>query len=66
MEKIDDIKIIQVDGLTHGGGNGAGVSAAGAAGGLNLADQVVNSALRYRGQAPLVDGSIERNRTPGG
>ncbi len=59
MEKIDDIKIIQVDGLTHGGGSGAGVSAAGAAGGLNLADQVVNSALRYRGQAPLVDALLK-------
>ena len=52
MERIDGIKIFQVDGL---GGNGGGNGAAPAGGGGNLADQIVNSALRYRAQAPLLD-----------
>lgn len=54
MEQIDAIKILQVDGLNGGGANGNGDGKTAAAEG-NLADQVVNSALRYRGQAPLVD-----------
>jgi uncharacterized membrane protein YqiK len=54
MEQIDGIKIFQLDGLNaNGGGNNGGGHEASAGG--NLADQVVNSALRYRGQAPLVD-----------
>lgn len=52
MEQIDAIKILQVDGLNRGD-NGGSDGKAGSDG--NLADQVVNSALRYRGQAPLVD-----------
>ena len=64
MQQIDDIKIIQVDGLTGGGhGGGGGVGAAGNGGNGssgNLADQVVNSALRYRSQAPLVMQSSKR------
>ena len=64
MEQIDDIKIIQVEGLTGGGAGGGGVSSAGGEGGGsngsgNLADQVVNSALRYRGQAPLIDSLLK-------
>ncbi len=59
MEQIDAIKILQVDGLgatvpAGGGGNGTAVPS----GGGNLADQVVDSALRYRGQAPLVDALL--------
>jgi hypothetical protein len=55
MEQIDGIKIIQVDGL-----NGSGASIGGYANGdsTNLADQLINSALRYRGQAPLVDSML--------
>ena len=53
MEQIDGIKIFQVDGL-GGGGNGSGDTHAATENG-NLADQVVNGALRYRGQAPLID-----------
>jgi uncharacterized membrane protein YqiK len=49
MERIGDIKILHVEGLGGGGGRGEGN------GGGNLADSVVNSALRYRAQAPLVD-----------
>jgi uncharacterized membrane protein YqiK len=58
MEQIEGIKIIQVDGLNTGsapGGNGAGD---GDGNNGNLADQVVSSALRYRGQAPLVDSLL--------
>lgn len=55
MEAIDSIKIVQIDGLSGASANenAAGGSAGG--GGANLADSVVNSALRYRAQAPLVD-----------
>jgi len=49
MERIEGIKILHVDGL--GGGSGHGVEPSGA----NFADGVVNSALRFRAQAPLVD-----------
>jgi uncharacterized membrane protein YqiK len=51
LERIDGIKILQVDGL---GGNGAG-GAIPRGGSASLSDQIVNSALRYRGQAPLID-----------
>lgn len=55
MEQIDGIKIFQVEGL---GNNGAAHGAANESGG-NLADQVVNSALRYRAQGPLVDSLLK-------
>src|SRR5712671_2710812 len=53
MGRIEGIKILQVDGL-GGGGGGRGDGRDGGGGG-NLADSVVNSALRFRAQAPLVD-----------
>ncbi|NKB60102.1 MAG: flotillin family protein [Alphaproteobacteria bacterium] len=56
MEKIDGIKIVQVDGLTGNGGNGGGGAANG---GGSLADQVVSSALQYRSQAPLIDALMK-------
>lgn len=56
MERIDDIKIIQVQGL-GASVNGGTETAAGNNG--NLADQVVNSALRYRAQAPLLDSLLK-------
>jgi uncharacterized membrane protein YqiK len=52
MERIEGIKILQVDGLHGGGGGGGGIAAQPNA---NFADGVVNSALRFRAQAPIVD-----------
>ena len=58
MENIDDIKILQVNGL---GGFGTATSAeqGEVASQASLSDQLVNSALRYRGQAPLVDNLLK-------
>jgi uncharacterized membrane protein YqiK len=54
MERIEGIKILHVEGL---GGNGGG-RLGGPEGGGSLADSVVNSALRYRAQAPLIDSLL--------
>lgn len=54
MEKIDSIKIMHVDGLSGGGGGESN----GHSGDGSLADQMVNSALRYRSQAPMVDAVL--------
>ena len=51
MERIESIKILHVEGL-GGGGGGRGD---GRESGASFADSVVNSALRFRAQAPLVD-----------
>ncbi|MBL0699962.1 MAG: flotillin family protein [Desulfosarcina sp.] len=65
MEQIDGIKIIQVGGLNTGSAGGGGsVETSGANG--SLADQVVNSALRYRGQAPLLDSLLAEIGIKGG
>ena len=54
MERIEGIKILHVDGL---GGSSSGNGAAHDSG--SFADQVVNSALRFRAQAPLVDEMLK-------
>ena len=69
MEKIEGIKIVDVRGLNLGAGGGDDAyrgrdSAAGA--GKNLAEQLVNSALRYRAQAPLVDALLKEIGITGG
>jgi uncharacterized membrane protein YqiK len=59
MEKIESIKILQVDGLpglnspseTAGGGGGGD--------GSNMTDRVVNSAMKYRTQVAFVDGLMK-------
>ncbi len=62
MERIEGIKILHVDGLGgSGGGGGEGMN-----GGGNFADGVVNSALRFRAQAPLVDQLLREIGIEGG
>lgn len=68
MESIDSIKILQVDGLPGlSGAQGAGGDGGDGGGGgdgvgpraPNLAENVVNSALRYRAQVPFVDALLD-------
>lgn len=59
MERIEGIKILHVDGLAGGGGGGDG-------GGAGFADGVVNSALRFRAQAPIVDQLLREIGLEGG
>ena len=49
MEKIDGINILHVDGLNGGGGGGR----------KNVTDEVIDSALRYRVQAPMIDSLMK-------
>lgn len=57
MEAIDSIKIVQVDGLTGKGNGTAGAAGdSDGAGDRNLANSAVAAALRYRAQAPVIDG----------
>ncbi|MBD9369911.1 flotillin family protein [Xanthomonas sp. XNM01] len=59
MERIDGIKIVDVRGL-GGIGNGPDGGAANAGdGGGNLARSVVDNALRYRAQRPMVDALLK-------
>jgi uncharacterized membrane protein YqiK len=54
IENIEGIKIMHIDGLNNAvGGRGKGES--NASGSNSLADQVVDSALRYRAQVPLIE-----------
>ena len=63
MEAIDSIKIVQVDGLTNGGGASGGAAndggAPGGKGSGNLANDAVSAALAYRAQAPVLDGLMK-------
>jgi len=60
MEKIEGIRILHVDGLAGGnGGNGGG-------GGRSATDEVIDSALRYRVQAPLIDQILSEIGVEGG
>jgi uncharacterized membrane protein YqiK len=63
MERIEGIKILHVDGL-GGGGNHSGDGHSSSGGGF--ADGVVNSALRFRAQAPLVDQLLREIGIEGG
>jgi uncharacterized membrane protein YqiK len=69
MERIESIKIMQVEGLpgfSNGGGGGSGGGSGtgeggGGGGGAhgNLAESVVNAAMRYRSQIPFVDNLLK-------
>ena len=60
MERIEGIKILQVDGLGGGGGGSEGAHGGG------FSDGLVNSALRFRAQAPLVDQLLREIGIEGG
>jgi uncharacterized membrane protein YqiK len=63
MERIEGIKILHVEGL---GGGAGGRSEGPGDGRQSLADSVVNSALRYRAQAPLIDSLLREIGLQGG
>ncbi len=56
MEKIESIKIMQLDGFTQQGGQAH--SGTEAQTGATLPDQLVNSALKYKAQAPIVESLL--------
>ena len=60
MEKIETIKILQVDGLTGGGPRAEGDGKGG------VTENLVNQALRYRAQAPLIDALLKEIGISGG
>ena len=64
MEKIDGIKIVQVDGLNRGGRGAAGEAASTGSG--NLAEQAVSAALAYRAQQPILDAVLGEIGMKGG
>lgn len=55
MEKIEGIKILHVDGMNGGSG-----------GNRNVTDEVIDSALRYRVQAPMIDNLMKDIGIEGG
>jgi hypothetical protein len=57
MEKIEGIRILHVDGLGGSGGDAAR---------RNTTDEVIDSALRYRVQAPLIDSILAEIGMEGG
>ncbi|MDR1969504.1 MAG: flotillin family protein [Burkholderiaceae bacterium] len=61
MEKIDSIRLFQVNGLpgAPGGLGGEHGDTAGAAGGGTLPEQVMNSALQYQVAKPIVDAIMK-------
>ena len=55
LEKIEGIKILHVDGASGGGGPRR-----------NVTDEVIDSALRYRVQAPMIDNLMREIGIEGG
>lgn len=58
MENINDIRILQVDGVLGQSGITGGDGEPAPRGSGTLPDQLVDSALRYRTQAPVVDSLL--------
>ncbi|HEX8962592.1 MAG TPA: flotillin family protein [Rhodocyclaceae bacterium] len=65
MEKIDGIKIVQVDGLNRGSAAGGPIVPGGNGSG-NLAEQAVAAALAYRAQQPILDAVLGEIGMKGG
>lgn len=59
LEAIDSIKIVQVDGITGKGGSAGAANDGDGGGDRNLANSAVAAALRYRAQAPVIDGLMK-------
>jgi uncharacterized membrane protein YqiK len=60
MERIDSIKILQVDGLPGlNSPSESGEAGSGGGSGGNMTDRVVNSAMKYRTQVAFVDGLMK-------
>ena len=53
MEKIEAIRILHVDGINPGGNGGE------SGGNRSVTDEVIDSALRYRVQAPMIDSLLK-------
>ncbi len=64
LERISEIKIIHVDGLSGLPSGGGGSDAMEAKG--SVSDQVMSSALKYKLQAPLVDSLLDAAGLRGG
>lgn len=59
LEKIDSIRLFQVNGMPMGGNGGGASSGEGGQGGGTLPEQVVNSALQYQVAKPIVDAIMK-------
>ena len=66
LEKIDGIKIVQVDGLNRGTAGGSSGSGSSSGSGGNLAEQAVAAALAYRAQQPILDAVLGEIGMKGG
>ncbi len=59
LEKIESIRLFQVNGMPTVSGSGGGVNGTGSSGAGTLPEQVVNSALQYQVAKPIVDAIMK-------
>ena len=64
LERISDIKIVHFDGLAPSSGGDAGGDANGSTAAPSVSDQVMQSALKYKLQAPLVGALLDAAGIP--